>query len=89
MSLTETVYRPSTNAAQEALRWLPAGVKHALLEARADQPIDHFPPWCIEYLSERELCMVMHKGPHKGHIKLTELGRKVHSANQRRFEGKE
>lgn len=85
----EVEYRPSTNQAQEILRLMPAGAKTTIGQLSTDQTIDHLPAWCLQYMQEHQLCTTMCKGPHKGRLKLSELGRKVNTAIKKRLEGKE
>lgn len=89
MNDSDQVIKPSANETQEAMRWLPSGVKRMLWRISPTDYLEGEPAVIVAWMEEHDLVRTPTKGEHAGHKVLTALGKKVHSGMQRRMKGQE
>lgn len=76
--------RPTTNATEEAVRWLPNGARRALYDLTPTDSLNHLPSVILDHMARLELTRVK-----DGVITLNALGKKAHAAIQRKLAGQE
>lgn len=89
MNDSDQVIKPSANETQEAMRWLPAGVKHLFRKVTPTTHLEREPAVIVAWMEEHDLVHTPKKGENAGHKIFTSLGKKVHSGMQRRMKGQE
>lgn len=88
-SYLATQHRASTNPVSELSRWLPSGVRKALITVNPGEDISHLPGAILKYMADNNITTVPTKGSHIGMLILSNLGKQLRRTNIARLEGRD
>lgn len=81
---------PTTNTIQETMRWLPHGVRMALVNIPTNTtPIDDLPHSIRTFLQDQGMTFIPTRGTNIGKLHLNDTGRRVRKTLQSRLQGKD